>query len=275
MHIDNSLQQELMARSAATGEPVEQLIQQLLRQGLSTGNQNRALHVTSPVNALIEGIYQEDTRVADLLTRGDFGLGTFNHLDGEMVVLDGHVYQLKSDGKAYEVAADTCTPYACVNFFTPDSQEAFEESLDYAGLIDLLTQMLPSANMIYAIRIEGDFDYIQTRSVPRQDCYKPLVEVTREQPEFEYRNISGVFNGYWTPTFMEALTVPGYHLHFLSADRTTGGHLLACQTRRFSVAIQHLSRLEVGLPVSLDYLTLEFTRDLSSDLVEAEQAREH
>lgn len=270
MEIPSELQQSLEARSRATGESVENLIAQFVRQGLVAAGSQRSLYVTAPVNALIEGIYQEDTTIADILQHGDFGLGTFNHLDGEMVVLDGVVFQLRSDGKAYEVGLETKTPYACVGFFTPDSEERIEHQLDFPGLTALLERMIPSPNMIYAIRIEGDFSYIKTRSVPRQESYRPLVEVAREQPEFEYENISGVMTGFWTPMFMESLTVPGYHLHFLSEARDKGGHLLACVTNGVNISIQHLPKLEVGLPISLDYLTAEFTRDLGKDLEEAE-----
>jgi len=273
MDLPEAIQAQLELRSEATGEPVEALIEQILRQGLGQNRPRRALYVSAPVNALIEGIYQDNTSIAEILRHGDFGLGTFNHLDGEMVVLDGTVYQLKSDGNAYAVAMDTKTPYACVNFFTPDSDETIDQGLDFSGLTALLERMIPSPNMIYALRIDGRFDYIKTRSVPRQENYRPLVEVAREQPEYEYRDLAGTMTGYWTPTFMESLTVPGYHLHFLSADRRHGGHLLACKTAGVRIAIQHLPRLEVGLPVSLDYLTAEFTRDLSKDLEEAEKDR--
>ncbi len=114
------------------------------------------------------------------------------------------------------------------------------------------------------------YRYVKTRSVPRQDSYRPLVEVAREQPEFEYRDLHGVMMGYWTPMFMEALSVPGYHLHFLTQDRRHGGHLLACHTNKMRIGIQHLPKLKVNLPVSLDYLTAGFTRDLNADLKEAE-----
>lgn len=273
MDIPASLEAQLQARSRATGESVEALVAQFLRQGLASAGECKSLFVSAPVNALIEGIYQENTTIADILEHGDFGLGTFNHLDGEMVVLDGTVYQLKSDGKAHPVEPDTKTPYACVNFFTPDSEETIDGEFDLPGLTALLERMIPSANMIYAIRIEGEFSYIKTRSVPRQESYRPLVEVAREQPEYEHEGIAGVMTGYWTPTFMASLTVPGYHLHFLSGDRLHGGHLLGCRTAGVCIAIQHLPRLEVGLPVSLDYLTLEFTRDLGADLDEAELDR--
>jgi acetolactate decarboxylase len=229
------------------------------------------LYVSAPVNALVEGLYREDTRIEDMLRRGDFGLGTFNDLDGEMVVMDGRVYQLRSDGLAYDVPSETRTPFACVTFFRPYSVEDIAGPMDHAGLIELLDRMIPSPNMLYAIRIDGHFDHVRTRSVPRQDAYKPLVEVAREQPEFEFDDIAGSMVGYWTPPFLQSVAVPGYHLHFLTEDRRHGGHLLECRPRQIRISLQHIARMELGLPMTLDYLTADLTRDTRSDLEEAER----
>ena len=232
--------------------------------------QNGLLYVSAPVNALVEGLYREDTTIADILARGDFGLGTFNDLDGEMVVLDGQVYQLRSDGIAYAVTSDTRTPFACVTFFRPYSEEEIDQPLDYPGLLALFDRLLPSKNMLYALRLQGLFDYVRTRSVPRQDSYRPLVEVAREQPEFEFEHIEGTLVGFWTPNFMQSIAVPGYHLHFLTADKRHGGHLLECRPRHIRISLQHIARLELGLPLTLDYLTADLGRDASQDLREAE-----
>jgi hypothetical protein len=152
---------------------------------------NALLYVSAPVNALVEGLYRQDTTIADILARGDFGLGTFNDLDGEMVVIDSVVYQLRSDGNAYAVPDETRTPFACVTFFRPYSEEDIDQPLDYPGLLALFDRLLPSKNMLYALRLDGLFDYVRTRSVPRQDAYRPLVEVAREQPEFEFEHYRG------------------------------------------------------------------------------------
>lgn len=228
------------------------------------------LYVSAPVNALVEGLYREDTTIADILARGDFGLGTFNDLDGEMVVLDGRVHQLRSDGRAYAVEATTRTPFACVTFFRPYSRELIDRPLDYAGLLTFFDRMLPSKNMLYALRLDGLFDYVRTRSVPRQDSYRPLVEVAREQPEFEFTAIEGSMVGFWTPHFLNSVAVPGYHLHFLTADQQHGGHLLEARPRRITVSVQLIPHLELGLPLTLDYLTADLERDISDDLQEAE-----
>ena len=222
------------------------------------------------MNALVEGLYRQDTTIADILARGDFGLGTFNDLDGEMVVMDSQVYQLRSDGNAYEVPDETRTPFACITFFRPYSVEEIDQPLDYPGLLALFDRLLPSKNMLYALRLDGRFDYVRTRSVPRQDAYRPLVEVAREQPEFEFTDIEGSMVGFWTPGFMQSVAVPGYPLPSLPADKRHGGHLLECRPRQIRISLQHIARLELGLPLTLDYLTADLDRDTSADLKEAE-----
>jgi acetolactate decarboxylase len=230
----------------------------------------KILFITAPVNALVEGLYREETSISEILARGDFGLGTFNDLDGEMVVMDGKVYQLRSDGQAYQVPANTKSPFACVTFFKPYSFEDINEPLSYAELIALLDRTLPSKNMLYAIKIEGEFSYVRTRSVPRQDAYKPLVEVAKEQSEFGFENIAGSMVGFWTPGFLSSVAVPGYHLHFLTADKQHGGHLLECRAINIKISLQHVSRIELGLPITLDFMTADLSRDITEDLKEAE-----
>lgn len=268
--IPAKLLEPLRLRARATGLSEQECLQQALRQYLQRQDGHHTLFVSAPVNALLEGIYQEDTTIGDIREKGDFGLGTFNDLDGEMLVVDGVVYQLRSDGRAYAVDDGTRTPFACVTFFAPDSSEVIDRPLGHAELIELLDRMVPSRNMVYAIRIDGEFEYVRTRSVPRQESYRPLVEVTREQPTFELRDQPGVMTGFWTPEFMSSLAVPGYHLHFLDGARSSGGHLLESRSRRITIGLQHIPRLEVGLPVTLDYLTADFTRKVDEDLEEAE-----
>ncbi len=216
--------------------------------------QDSLLYISAPVNALVEGLYREDTTIADILARGDFGIGTFNDLDGEMVVLDGVVYQLRSDGIAYAVTPETRTPFACVTFFHPYSEEEIDQPLDYPGLLALFDRLLPSKNMLYALRLQGLFDYVRTRSVPRQDAYRPLVEVAREQPEFEFERIEGTLVGYWTPNFMQSVAVPGYHLHTRRAEKS------GIAGTKFDVHLDHrglepsVNRLVLGMLASALFL---------------------
>lgn len=234
-------------------------------------SKEKILFITAPVNALVEGLYREDTAISDILLRGNFGLGTFDDLDGEMVILDGIVYQMRSDGKAYKVKPEQKSPFACVTFFEPYSFESIDSELTYKELLSFLDSTLPSKNMIYALKIEGDFSYVRTRSVPKQEAYKPLVEVAREQPEFTIENVRGSMVGFWTPNFLDKITVPGYHLHFITEDKKQGGHILDCNARKIKISIQHVSRVELSLPITLDFMTSDLERDVSLDLKEAEQ----
>jgi acetolactate decarboxylase len=238
---------------------------------ISTARNDSRVYLCAPVNALVEGIYEENITLAEVMRHGDFGLGTFNDLDGEMVLLDGKVFQVTGFGCVGVMEPQTLTPFACVTFYQPHSEEDLDRELDYAGFQEWLTGLLPSPNVFYAIRLAGEFAYVKTRSVPKQDNYRPLVEVTREEPIFQFENIAGTLAGFYTPAFMSSLSVPGLHLHFLSHDLQHGGHLLECRPRNLHAGIQAIYTVELSLPRSLDYLTWDFSRDINRDLHEAEK----
>ena len=230
-----------------------------------------SLYLCAPVNALVEGLYEEKVPLREIKRHGDFGLGTFDNLDGEMILLDGAVYQVNSKGHV-AVVDDAClTPFACVTFYRPISHEDVTQEMNYPAFLDLVQQLLPSPNLFYAIRMEGVFAYVKTRSVPKQENYRPLVEVAKDQPVFEFQNVAGTLAGFFTPSFMGSVNVPGLHLHFLSADLSCGGHVLECRPRQGRIGVQFISRLELSLPMTFDYLTQDFTRNIEQDLKKAEK----
>jgi acetolactate decarboxylase len=230
-----------------------------------------SLYLCAPVNALVEGIYEEKISLSEVRKHGDFGLGTFDHLDGEMVMLDGAIYQITCDGRVHKVEEAAMTPFSCVTFYQPVSHDRLDTSLSYDDFLTWIQRLLPSPNLCYALRIEGQFASVTVRSVPKQESYRPLAEVAKEQPVFQFVNTAGTLAGFFTPPFLGSLNVPGLHLHFLSADLSQGGHLLACRPERVRAGVQILSRVEVALPVTLDYLTRDFRRDVIQDLNKAEK----
>lgn len=238
---------------------------------MTTNTPTPSLYLCAPVNAIVEGLYEQKIRFDDLLQHGDFGLGTFDQLDGEMVLLDGQVFQIDSAGTVHRIGHDALTPFACVTFFRPVTEDRIAESLDWEAFQQRLVSLMPSPNIFYAFRIEGMFDLVRARSVPRTENYRPLVDAAGAQSTFEFRNVRGTLAGFYTPAFMSSLSVPGIHLHFLSEDRTRGGHLLECRPADVRVGVQFLSRLELSLPMTLDYLTLQFQRDVEADLHKAER----
>jgi len=229
------------------------------------------LYISTPLNALVEGVYEENIHFTEILQHGNFGIGTFDDLDGEMVLIDGAVYQITAEGRVNRIDDPAMTPYAIVTFFHPAIHADLEEEAQYGHFLDWLNGLLPSPNLFYAIRVEGDFSRVRARSVPKQANYRPLADVVTQQSNFHFENIRGTLAGFYTPAFMSSLSVPGHHLHFLSTDVASGGHLTACTPRKVSAAIQPIHRLELNMPLTADYLKLDFQRDLGRDIDKIEK----
>ncbi len=262
---------QLTGTMERTGCSAADIIEQALRRFMCTGKEGNAVYLSAPINALVEGLYVENTTMAEVRRHGDFGLGTFNHLDGEMLLLDGKAYQIRSDGNVYDVGDDERSPFACVTFFSPDTFDDINEDSGASNLTILLDRLIPSRNMLYAIRVDGVFRSVRCRAASRSENYTPLVEATRDQSVFDFHDVKGCLAGFYTPAFMASLNAPGFHLHFLTEDRRRGGHLIDCALKEVRIGIQHVPRLEVGLPVTLDYLTVDLTRDTTRDLEKAEK----
>ncbi len=208
---------------------------------------------TSTVAALLDGAYEGDMTIAELLRSGDQGLGTLDHLDGELVVVDGQAWQAAADGTVRRVDGTERTPFAVVVAFDPDTLTTLPGPLDHASLIAWLEAHRPAGPGCDALRIDGVFDRVHARSVPRQDPpYRPLDAVASEQVEFTYTGVEGTIVGFRFPQVAQEVEVVGHHLHFLSADRTMGGHVLACDVRHGTVAIERVDELRLELPPGID-----------------------
>jgi acetolactate decarboxylase len=210
---------------------------------------------TSMMSALLEGVYEGEVTYAELAKHGDFGLGTFNDLDGEMIAIEGRFFQLRSDGSAHAVDPAQKTPFAVMTFFRPEVAQRLKRPLTRPELYALLDALAPSQNLFYAIRIDGHFSRVVTRTVPRQmKPYRPLIAVVQEQATFEFRNVTGTIAGFRSPDYAQGLSVAGYHLHFITSDRSGGGHVLDLTSEDVTLAIDHSSGLHVELPETPAFL---------------------
>jgi acetolactate decarboxylase len=182
----------------------------------------------STLTALNAGVYQGSATVAQLKQHGDFGLGTFEGLDGEMVVLNGKVYQIKADGVADAVADNVKTPFYTVTSFRKDRSLPLTGQMTYQAMQQQIDRQLPSLNLPYAMRIQGTFPELKVRSVPKQmPPYRPLNDVIKQQQRiFELRNVRGTLVGFRLPQYLNGVNVGGYHFHFVTNDRRAGGHVL-------------------------------------------------
>lgn len=211
--------------------------------------------------ALERGLYDGDVTYAQLAGVGNFGIGTFDGMDGEMVALDGSFYQARFDGSVRVADKTQETPFATVTFFTTEKHlEPAELLTTYDVLKAYLAKAAPQANSPYAIRLSGKFAYVKIRSIPQQkEPYPPLADVIAQQATWEWHDIGGTLVGYWFPQYLSALNAPGYHLHFISDDRQVAGHLLECSLDSATIDIDYLDQVTLQIPQSAAFAAADFS----------------
>ena len=188
---------------------------------------NDTLYQVSTINSLLAGNYDGFKTFGDLKKYGNVGIGTFNTLDGEMVMIDNKVYKIKSTGEVLEVNDSETTPFAAVTYFDEDATVKLANIANLEALEAELDKLIENKNMFYVFRIDGTFKTIKARSVPSQEKpYPVMTEVVKEQVIFNFSDVKGSIVGLWCPEYIGGVNVPGYHFHFISEDRTMGGHLL-------------------------------------------------
>ena len=238
----------------------------------SAGSGNDVLYQVSTLDALLQSVYDGILPIEELETHGDFGIGTFDGLEGEMIALDGDYYQIKDDGLAYPVSGEMTTPFATVTFFETDESFGLEEPVNLTELEALLDSKLPSENLFYAVRVEGNFSYMKARSVPKQEKpYPRLVDIVSTQAVFEFENVSGTLVGFRAPDYVKGVNVPGYHIHFITRDRSAGGHVLDFELEEGDATVDITRAFFMELPTSGDFYEVELGQDLQSDLKRVEK----
>ncbi len=269
VHLPAALAQQLGARRKQTGQTLSAIVIQALERLL--GDEDKTVFQTSTVNALMEGASTGDMTMGELKTHGDFGLGTFDGLDGEMIELDGKVFQVRADGHAHPVEDSARTPFATVSFFKADESARLDHPSDQPAMLAAVAAMLPSQNIFHAVRIEGRFDYVKTRAVAKQDKSVGLEDAAREEPIFEFHDVEGTVVGFFTPDYLRGVNVPGYHLHFITTDRSAGGHMLDCRTKDVTIKIHHTPEFELGTPGTEEFLKADLSRDHTDAIAKIER----
>ncbi len=223
----------------------------LVGAGLFTMLQPRVerdtLYQVGSLDDLAHGRLDGDSTVSRVLEQGDIGLGTFNALNGEMIVIDGRCYRASADGTVTEVPSGELTPFAQVSRFDEDGSVAVNGRMNMSEVEALLDASLPSSTVFYLLRVDGTFT-VTVRSVPAQERpYPPLEDVIANQTVFRYENVQGTLVGLWSPPSSSGLSSSGYHFHFISDDRTKGGHVLELELEDLTVRWDSTPRYEVDL----------------------------
>jgi acetolactate decarboxylase len=197
--------------------------------------------------------------------------GTLNGLDGEMIAIDGRFYRADVDGLIEEVPGSERTPFAAMAWFEPSIERQIDDPLNYAELLAELDAIAADPEASCALRIDGEFEHVRARSVPRQyPPYRPLAEVVADQHVFELRDVEGSVVGFRFPDYARGLEAEGYHLHFIDSERERGGHVLDCRPRSVTARIDLSGELHVELPpgVELDSAQLDDSTAAALDRVE-------
>lgn len=240
----------------------------------AAGGREDTVFQYSTINALLNGLYDGDMSFSELARHGDFGIGTFNALDGEMLALDGGFFQIRSDGSVHAVPGNAATPFSVVTFFEADTRAALPAGLGLEELLRVLDGLVASANQFQAVRIDGRFSSVKVRSVPAQvPPYPPLAQVVGKQSVFEFQDIEGTLAGFRTPAFVAGLNVPGWHFHFLDRERKRGGHVLALTTGEGKIGIDEMSAFAMVLPRTRDFAATDLTGERKAELYRVEKGR--
>ena len=203
----------------------------------------------STIGALKKGLYHGYIPFRDLKNKGDFGIGTVDGLDGEMVALGGEFFQIRTDGKAYAIPDTATTPFAVVVFFNPQVSAQIKNAESLKALQGAVERMIPCKELPYAVKVTGTFSLAHVRSVPRQkEPYPDLGTALKHQVEFDLRKVRGTLVGFRFPQDFEGVNVPGYHFHFITDDKHAGGHVLDCSGDDLKLELTPAGRLSMELP---------------------------
>jgi acetolactate decarboxylase len=217
----------------------------MIRSDPRMNPQSDDLYYASLNEAIHLGQYDGVITINELKTHGNFGLGSEEHLAGELVLLNGIAYSIPASGKARIMPKDSKLAFAAVKFFASDKKLFVKRSLTMAELESLLDSVI-TQNSFAAIRIRAHFASIEYRSFEEQTRpYKPIKDV-KEIP-FAGASVHGTLVGFFTPKAAEVLNSPVYHFHYIDNDKTTGGHLLDCKISQAEIDIDYTSEFTTKL----------------------------
>lgn len=265
--VSESVLRALADESNKGGESISAVVDRLLATAL--GLDRHTLFQVSTSNALVQGVFRGAVTVADLKRNGDFGLGTFEDLDGELVMIDGVCYRASGGGVVNEPPDETSVPFAVVTHFHLDTSTTTDPGslADLTGAVDALR---PSENLFVGIRVDGRFDRLALRAACAAEPGEGLLEATTHQSEFSVVDEVGTLVGFWAPLYARAVNVPGYHFHFISEDRALGGHLLGMDAGALDVGIHVESELHLAIPETAEFLAADLSGDHREALHQAE-----
>ena len=235
------------------------------------------MYQVATLQSLTRGDFYSNCTVGDLLEHGDTGLGTFAAVDGEMIIIDGKCYRARADGSVSPAVADDGTPFAVATFLAKSIRLKIKGGSDMQQLLDCLEQAADAAgsNNIYACRIDGSFKAVYARSEMKQEHepYKTFAQVlATDQREFHFNDVDGSLIGVYFPQYMAGLNMPGWHIHFISEDRTMGGHVFGLTVKQAQGYMGKTDGFTLKIPDSEYFQKLNLAEVSKAEIESVEKA---
>ena len=234
------------------------------------------IYQASTLQALALGYTRPVVTVQELLEHGDTGLGTFESVDGEMIILDGVCYQAKPDGSTICTEDSAGVPFAVSGFVKDGRKLEMGELKDIDAIKLELTLRIEEdfgLNSIHIARIDGLFSIIHARAgAPYRAHHVSLKDIlSKTQKDFSFENIYGTLVCVYYPDYMDGINAAGWHLHFLSQDRTLGGHVFEVSMSSGECLLQKMDRIEIQLPREAAFDTYSLKEASQDEIEEVEQ----
>lgn len=233
------------------------------------------MYQVSTLQALALGYSRAVITADELLLHGDTGLGTFEDVNGEMIVMDGHCYRADQSGNVTVVAPQTGVPFAAVARLYGEQQFSLKDMADITSVRTELTRRIEERfglNSMHIVRIDGEFQMVDARSeAPYRSHHISLKEVlSQTQEAFLFEKIRGSLVGVYYPNYMDGINMPGWHLHFLSEDRSKGGHVFDVSLREGMAKVDKISNIHINLPKEPAFDTYTLEQDLQDEIKSVE-----
>ena len=237
--------------------------------------QRHTIFQSSLMTALLDGIYDGELTIGELLGHGNFGIGTFDALDGEMIIVDGVCYQVRGDGSATVADLEQHSPFAVATNFVPRIVREAPPGMCRKELSEFISGILPSENYMYAVRITGMFESVRVRTVTKQQRpYRPMLEATGDDAELVFSHTAGIIAGFRTPIYEKGIGIPGCHVHFIDNARTHGGHVLDFTLSSGLIEVCPGTDLQLRLPLNHEFSTARLAPEDLDQQIHATEVKE-
>lgn len=232
----------------------------------------------STLQALALGFSKSVITVGELLQHGNLGLGTFEDVDGEMIVLDGKCYRAQNNGEVVPAENERGVPFASICCFQSHRTETFEKMDTIEQIKEWLTLRIEEEfglNSMYAVRINGEFSRVDARSESGTKAHhvtlKDALSITQEA--FIFENIKGSLVCVYYPDYMDGINTAGWHMHFLSEDKRKGGHVFDISMTRGNASFCKITSLEIRIPDSPAFDTYALKCASKEEIQSVEQGK--